>query len=161
MLSFATKTSISVMDVDNVTLTGVSDHRSSVINCTSEFSVIAISVQNLMISNLSFFGCGAPIPDQELIGWSRSSVTLFLVNIINVSILHTHVHDSKEAGMLAANVFDLTMRKTSFVGNTPNCAIVFRDESNPPVKLLVSSYIADSEFRFGVADYKSLSLQVE
>ena len=59
--------------------------------------------------------------------------------------------------MLAANVFDLTMQKTSFVGNTPNCAIVFRDESNPPVKLLVSSYIADSEFGFGVASYKSLS----
>ena len=55
VILFATKTSISVMDVDNVTLTGVSDHRSSVINCTSEFSVIAINVQNLMISNLSFF----------------------------------------------------------------------------------------------------------
>ena len=79
------------------------------------------------------------------------------MNIINVSILYTHVHDSKEAGMLAANVFDLTMQKTSFVGNTPNCAIVFRDESNPPVKLLVSSYIADSEFGFGVAGHKRLS----
>ena len=149
VLSFATKTSISVMDVDNVTLTGVSDHRSSVINCTSEFSVVAINVQNLIISNLFFFGCGAPIPDQELTGWSSSSVTLFLVNIINVSILNTQVHDSKEAGMLAANVFDLILRKTSFVGNMPNCAVVFGDESNPPVRQLVSSYIADSEFGFG------------
>ena len=149
VILFATKTSISVMDVDNVTLTGVSDHRSSVINCTSEFSVIAINVQNLMISNLSFFGCGVPVRDKGLTGWSSSSVTLFLVNIINVNILYTHVHDSKEAGMLAANVFDLTMQKTSFVGNTPNCAIVFRDEGNPPVTPLVSSYIADSEFGFG------------
>ena len=155
VILFATKTSISVMDVDNVTLTGVSDHRSSVINCTSEFSVIAINVQNLMISNLSFFGCGVPVRDKGLTGWSSSSVTLFLVNIINVSILHTHVQDSKEAGMLAANVFDLTMQKTSFIGSSPNCAIVFRDESNPPVKLLVSSYIADSEFGFGVAGSKS------
>ena len=157
VLSFATKTSISVMDVENVTLTGVSDHQSSVIHCVSEFSVVAINVQNLMISNLFFFGCGAPVRDKGLTGLSSSSVTLFLVNIINVSILYTHVLDSKEAGMLAANVFDLKLQKTSFVGNTPNCAIVFRDESNPPVTPLVTSYIADSEFGFGVAGYKSLS----
>lgn len=99
----------------------------------------------------------APVHDEGLTGVGTSSVTLFLVNIINVSILYTHVHDSNEAGMLAANVFDLILQRTSFSGNTPNCAIVFRDESNSPDKLLVSSYIADSEFGFGVAGLKSSS----
>ena len=66
----------------------------------------------------------APVRDEGLttVGILTSSVTLFLVNIINVSILYTHVHDSKEAGLLAANVFDLILQKTSFIGNTPNCA---------------------------------------
>jgi len=112
-----------------------------------------------MISKLSFIGCGAPVHDEGLtrVGILTSSVTLFLMNITNVSILYTHVHDSKEASMLAANVFDLILQRTSFIRNTPNCAIVFRDESNTPCKLLVSGYIADSEFGFGVADHKSLS----
>ena len=50
--------SISIRDVVNVTLTGVSDQQNSVIHCVSEFSIIAINVQNLMISKLSFIGCG-------------------------------------------------------------------------------------------------------
>ena len=104
MLLFATQTSISVVDVVNVTLTGVSDQQRIIIHCMREFSVIAINVQNLMISNLNFMRCGAPVHDKGLTGVGSSSVTLFLVNIINVSILYTHVHDSNGAGMLAANV---------------------------------------------------------
>jgi len=46
------------MDVVNITLTGVSDQQNSVIHCMSESSIIAINVQNLMISKLSFIGCG-------------------------------------------------------------------------------------------------------
>jgi len=42
MLLFATKTNISIMDVVNITLTGVSDQQNSVIHCMSESSIIAI-----------------------------------------------------------------------------------------------------------------------
>ena len=157
IISSTTRKFLSIRDVVNVTLTGVSDQQNSVIYCVSEFNVIAINVQNLMISNLSFISCGAPLHDEGLTRRGSSSVTLFLVNIINVSILYTHVHASNKVGMLAANVFDLILQKTSFIGNTPNCAIVYRDESSPPGKLLASSYIADSEFGFGVAGLKSLS----
>ena len=157
ILQFTAGRNISIINVVNVTLTGVSGQQSSVIYCVSEFTVIAINVQNLTISKLNFSGCGALAHDDEgLTGVGSSSVTLFLVNIVNVSILYTHVHDSNKVGMLAANVFDLILQKTSFIGNTPNCAIVFRDESNSSVKRLVSSYIADSEFGFGLASYKSL-----
>jgi len=89
MLFFATQTSISVVDVVNVTLTGVSDQQRSVIYCMREFSIIAINVQNLTISNLSFMHCGAPVHDKGLSGVEGSSVTLFLVNIINMTILYT------------------------------------------------------------------------
>ena len=153
VILFATRTNISVMDVVNVTLTGVSDQQSSVIHCMSEFSVIAINVQNFTISKLFFSGCGAPIPEGTVPLQDSSitfkSATLFLLLVSNVSILDIHVHDSRGAGILAVNSFDFKLNRTSFVGNTQNCVIVFRDESNPPVKLLVSSYIANSEFAYG------------
>ena len=130
VLLFTTRISIYIVNVDNVTLTGVSDQQSSLIHCVSEFSVIVVNVQNLTISKLIFFDCGAPIPDGA-ITWQHDSsvfrsVTLFLLNVSNVSLLHTHVHHSKGAGMLTVNGFDLTLNRTSFVDNRPKlCFHVF------------------------------------
>ena len=68
MLLFTTSTSISIIDVFNVTLTGASDQQSSVIHCVSEFSVIAMNIHNLKISKLSVSGCGTPIPEGMIAG---------------------------------------------------------------------------------------------
>ena len=153
MLLFATRTNISVMDVDNVTLTGVSEHESSVIYCVSGFNIVAMNIQNFTISKLLFSGCGAPIPEGTIALQDSSiilkSATLFLLLASNVSILDIRVHDSRGAGILVVNSFDFKLNWTSFVGNTQNCVIVFRDESNPSVKMHVSSYIANSEFAYG------------
>ena len=155
MLSFTTSTNIFIIDVLNVTLTGASDHQSSVIHCVSEFSIIAINVQNLNISNLGFSGCGTPIP-QGIIAVDRSlvprSTTLFLVRVSNVSIVHTHMHNSKGTGVLAINAFNLILHQTSFVGNKPNCIVGFDNESNPLDKLHAITYIADSQFAHGRSD---------
>ena len=51
--------------------------------------------------------------------------------------------------MVVGNGFDLTLNQTSFVGNKPNCVVMFVDGTNPPVKPHASSYIGDSEFMFG------------
>ena len=51
--------------------------------------------------------------------------------------------------MLVVNGFGLTLNQTLFVGNSPNCVIMFLDGPNTPVKQAVSSYIASSEFAFG------------
>ena len=151
MILLATIQNISVMDVENVTLTGVNDQQSSVIHCVSEFSVSVKNAKNVTISKLSFFGCGAAIVKESTADDNSLPIvaTLFLIHTLNVSILDIHVHGSKGAGILVGNVFDLTLNRTSFVGNKPNCVIMFVDGTNFPVKLHVSSYIADSEFTFG------------
>ena len=156
VLIFPTSKSLIVKDVDNVTLTGVSDQQSSVIHCMSEFSVFAMKVQNLKISKLNFSGCGAPTPEGAMGDDNLSapnSTTLFLLHVSNVSLLHTHVHNSKGAGMLTVNGFDLTLNQASFVGNRPNCVFVFKDKSNFSVKR-VSSHINDSEIMFGISHSK-------
>ena len=130
--------------MDNVTLTGVGGQQSSVIHCVSEFGIIAINVQNLTISSLHFSGCRAPL----------RPATLFLLFASNVSILYTHVYNSKGAGMVAVNTFDLILYRTSFVGNIPNCVIWF-SVVETLAKLQVSLYIADSEFGYGKSDLVS------
>ena len=54
--------------------------------------------------------------------------------------------------MLIFNGFNLTLKKTSFVGNVPNCVIVFMN--NPLVGLYnyVSSDIVDLQFAYGRSD---------
>ena len=150
-LFFNTSKHLLMLDVDNVTLTGVSGQQSSVIYCMSEFSVRAMIVQNLTISNLSFSGCGAPVPEGIMYDTTNvlNSGTLVLLYVTIVSILEICVHNSKGTGLLVVNGFDLTLNKTSFVGNTQNCAIVFENVRGPPEKLHVSCYIANSEFMFG------------
>ena len=151
MLQFTAGRSISIINVVNVTLTGVSGQQNSVIHCMSEFSISVKNATNLTISNLSFSGCGGPFPKLEITDHERvfKSATLFLLFVSNTSVLNTHIHDSKGTGMLVVNGFDLTVNQTSFVGNVPNCIIMFLDRSNTPVKQAVSSYIASSEFAFG------------
>ena len=141
------------MNAVNITLTGVSDQQSSVIHCVSEFSIIAINVKNLTISHLHFTGCGAPI-SKGLIDSSISlkSAMLYLLLVSNVSILHTHVYNSKGPGMLAVNTFDLILYPTSFVGNVQNCVILFYESNPPPAKLHVASYIIDSKIAYGESD---------
>ena len=146
--------------MDNVTLTGVGGQQSSVIHCESEFGIIAINVQNLTISNLHFFGCRAPTPDVIMAMFDNCKAplgcraplrpaTLFLLFASNVSILHTHVYNSKRTGMLAVDIYDLILYRTSFIGNIPNCVIWF---IGTPSKLHVFLYIADSEFAYGKSD---------
>ena len=157
-LLFTTSKSLSMVGVVNVTLTGVSDQQSSVIHCMSEFSVIAVNVQNLRISNLSFSGCGAPVPEGFILSARTNlfptSATLFLVHVLSVSIVDTHVRDSNGGGMLILNGFNLTLKKTSFVGNVPNCVIVFMNVTNTLVRLYdyVFSDIVDSQFAYGRSD---------
>ena len=151
---FNTSKNISITNVDNITLTGVSDQQSSVIHCMSEFSVIAINVQNLTISSLHFSGCGGPIQEglKAVFGTSNvlrsptlfatlRSTTLFLSLVSNVSVQQTHVYDSKGAGMLAVNTHNFILNNTSFVGNIQNCVIWFfphRTPSNLHVSLSIS-----------------------
>ena len=155
VLLFTTSKSISIINVVNVTLIGLSDHQSSIIHCVSEFNIIAMNVQNLTISKLSFSGCGAPIPEEEVSGIDSSSLPrsamLFVSHVFNIKLVDTHVHDSKGAGMLVVNAFGLTLTQTSFLGNVPNCIFMFEDETNISVKL-VSSYIVDSEFAYGLSE---------
>ena len=152
MLAFTTSTNISIINVFNVTLTGASDHQSSVILCVSEFNVIAMNVQNLKISQLNFSGCGTPTPEGMIAG-DRSRVpratTLFLVQVSNANIVHTHVFNLKGTGMPAINAFNLVLNQTSFLGNKPNCIVRFDDKSNPLNKLHATTYIADSQFAYG------------
>ena len=155
VLPFNTSKHISIVDVVNVTLTGVTDQQRSVIHCMSEFSIIAENVQNLTISKLYFSGCGALTPKGIITADDDStlprSVTLFLFRISNLSILDVHVHGSKGAGMFAVNAFDFILNQTSFVGNVPNCYFMFIDESSPPDKLHATSYITNSEFAYGIS----------
>ena len=158
MLFFTISQYIYLINVVNVTLTGVSDQQSSVIHCVSEFSIIAVKVQNLTISRLHFSGCGAPIREGLTAVFGSStlfvflrSATLFVSLVSNISILHTHVYNSKGAGMLAVNTYDLILYRTSFVGNIPNCVIMFNMDETLG-NLHVSSYIVDSEFAYGKSD---------
>ena len=80
VILFNTAKHISIVDVINVTLTGVSDQQSSVIYCVSEFSVIAMEVQNLTISSLHFSGCGLQM------SVDTPSVALLLMDSSNLSI---------------------------------------------------------------------------
>ena len=107
-----------VSNVVNVTLTGVSDQQNSVIHCVSEFSIFAKYVQNIKISKLNFSDCRAPI-----IRAGPRSITLILSSLVNATILDTHVHDSKGAGMFAGNAFDLTLNTFDhfLVTNNPHC----------------------------------------
>ena len=151
ILQFTAGRNISIINVVNVTLTGVSDQQSSLIHCMSEFSVIVKNGTNLTISNLSFSGCGGPLPKWVITEGESvfRPASLFLLFVSNTSVLNTHIYDSKGAGMLVVNGFDLTVNQTLFVGNIPNCVIMFLDGPNTPVKQAVSSYIASSEFAFG------------
>ena len=158
VLKFAISRYIYMINLFNVTLTGVSDQQISVIHCMSEFSIIAIIVQDLTISRLHFSGCGAPVREglKAVFGTSTlfvvlRSTTLFLSLVSNVSILHTHVYNSIGAGMLAVDTYDLTLYRTSFVGNIPNCVIMFTNDETL-ANLHVSSYIVDSEFAHGQSD---------
>ena len=151
MLQFTTGRNISIRNVFNVTLTGVSGQQSSLIHCVSEFSVSVKNATNLTISNLSFSGCGGPLAKLVITKTKSTfrSATLFLLFVSNMNIMNTHIHDSKGAGMLVVNGFGLTLNQTLFVGNIPNCVIMFLDGINTPVKQAVSSSIVDSEFTFG------------
>lgn len=154
ILAFSINKSIALLDVVNITLTGVSDQQSSVIHCVSEFSIIAINVQNLTISKLSFSGCGAPLPEEELHVHDSGvpkSATLYLLHVLNGKILDTHVYDSSGVGMLILNGYDLILNRTSLTGNRPNCAFIFMNESNSPVKLHTFIYIANSDFTDGIS----------
>ena len=130
--------------VVNVTLTG---HKTSIIHCVSEFSIFARNVKNLKISKLTFSGCGA-----LMFTIGPRSITLILRSLVTATILDTHVYNSKGAGMFAINAFDLTLNRTSFLGNLPNCIVTFVDETNPPSKLHATSYIANSKFVRGRFD---------
>ena len=152
--------------MDNVTFTGVSYQQSSVIHCVSEFSIIAIKARNLTISSLHFSGCGTQIQEaltavfgssnllrSAILLVSLRSATLFVFLVSNVSILHTHVYDSKGAGMLAVNTYDLTVYQTSFVRTALFGSVWIRLHLNC---MFPFSYIADSEFAYGNSRHHTL-----
>ena len=152
VILFPSSKYISTMNTVNITLTGVSDQQNSVIHCMSEFGIIVIKVQNLTISRLDFSGCGAPLSDKTM--YELRFVTLFLLLVSNANVLHTHVYDSKGAGMLAVNTFDLILYRALFVRNIPNCVILYYMD-DVPFKLHTFSYIVDSEFAYGKSDIPS------
>ena len=152
ILLFPSSKYIFTMNTVNITLTGVSNQHNSIIHCMSEFSMFAISVQNLTISNLYFSGCGGPILDEVYDSSNElRSTTLFLLFVSDASILHTHVYNSKGAGLLAVDTFDLILYRASFVRNIPNSVILFK-MIVAPAKLHTFSYIVDSEFAYGKSD---------
>ena len=153
-----------IINMDNVTLTGVSYQQSSVIHGVSEFGIIVIKARNLTISSLHFSGCGTQIQEaltavfgssnllrSAILLVSLRSATLFVFLVSNVSILHTHVYDSKGAGMLAVNTYDLTVYQTSFVCNVQNCFIWFSVDKAPaklhvfPFTLLTQSLLMGTQ----------------
>ena len=157
MLLFTTSQYLYAINVVNVTLTGVSNQQNSIIHCMSEFGIIAIKVQNLTISRLHFSDCGAPIREGIIAVFGSSSLYVLLRSATlstflasNVSILHTHMYNSKGAGMLALDTYNLILYRTSFVGNIPNCVIMFTGDET--LANHVSSYIVDSEFAYGVSN---------
>ena len=79
-----TRKFLSIRDVVNVTLTGVSDQQNSVIHCVSEFSIFAKYVQNIKISKLNFSDCRAPI-----IRAGPRSITLILSSLVNARMCMT------------------------------------------------------------------------
>lgn len=94
---------------------------------------------------MHFTGCGTTI---SIDSGENASVTLHFEAASNVSILNTRVHDSKGAGMVAVDAFVLILNQTSFVGNEPNCVVIY-DEDSLAKMLHASSYIANSEFANG------------
>ena len=145
-----------IQNTSNITL--LEDiHGSSVIQCTGAFGLSFMNVTNLTISNLNFHLCGAPIPEPsmptvyitKLLHTVNYTTTLYFIQVSNVKISNIEVHNSTGVGMLGVNAV-VSISKTAFIGNAPNCILVFCDNSTfPTLQSTTVLTIINSFFKLG------------
>ena len=120
----------------------------------------SFNITNLTVSTLHLSMCGASqlatslfkeitqsfvFPNILHVGFT---VSIFLLNITNLTATMLGISHSRGVGLLGGNIFGVSsIQQAVFVNNTPNCVIVFLD-SYSPVEAPVL-YLTDSLFMLG------------
>ena len=155
----STEGQLVIQNVNNISLVG-DNNDSTMIRCIGEFGLAFINITNLTVSKLSFSMCGTPIPN-SLRGFKKIMdsftfnilpaplpVSIYLLNITNLTTNSLIISHSKGMGLLGVNIFGVsTIQQAVFVNNTPNCAIVFLDSYSQTGTPVLN--ITDSLFMLG------------
>ena len=147
--------SVLIKDVRNISMIGY-DHTNtnskSVIQCTGPFGFAFKKVTTLKIANLRFASCGASLNFQvERFPKSASTMTLYFLQTINVTISAVTITNSTGAGVIGINMFGVSnISQTTLSSNKPNSLIIFLDiyklKDIPPTQLnIVNSHIMFGE----------------
>ena len=156
----STEGQLVIQSVNNISLVGNNDN-STTIKCVRHFGLAFIKITNLTVSKLSFSMCGAPMSNASwllkksidpfhypIILQVPSTVSIFLLNITNLTATMLGISHSRGVGLLGGNIFGVSsIQESVFVNNTPNCVIIFLD-SYSPVETPVLN-ITNSSFMFG------------
>ena len=95
----------------------VSVTASANIRCLKGIGFAFFDIQNLTIIGLSFYDCGAPIPNvlrreaiqvQTNTYFEGTKTALFLVNIFNLTINHLHINNSDGYGLFVINALGIS-----------------------------------------------------
>ena len=107
----------------------------SVINCSKSFGFMFINVTTLKIAKLRFSFCWATftsnftVPhdfEKQLLQMSKAA--LYFLQTVNITISKVTISNSTGAGLLGINMLGLsTFSQTEFIGNKPNCMLIFLD----------------------------------
>ena len=163
----STEGQLVIQNVNNISLVEDSND-STMIKCVGEFGLAFINISNLTVSKLHFSLCGAPM-FKKMIGSftfpnilpALSPVSVYLLNITNLTTNSLTIYHSKGMGLLAVNICGVSsIQQAVFVNNTPNCAIVFLDSYSQTETPVLN--ITDSLFTLGkessIAYYPSSDL---
>ena len=156
----STEGQLVIQNVNNIALVG-GNNDSTEIKCVGQFGLAFIGITNLTVSKLHFSLCGVPIPNalrmfKKMIGSftfpnilpAPSPVSVYLLNIINLTTNSLTIYHSKGMGLLAVNICGVSsIQQAVFVNNTPNCAIVFLDSYSQTETPVLN--ITDSLFMLG------------
>ena len=131
--------SVLIKNVTNISMIGC-DHTNtdskSVIQCTGSLGFTFKKVTTLKIARLSFTSCEAKIhPDFKIRNFPEQALrmTFFFLQTINVAISEVNISNSTGAGIIGVNMFGLSnISQTVLSGNSPNCLIIFQEDSKLP-----------------------------
>ena len=161
-----------IANVDNFTLAG-SDSAPTVIQCIGRFGFGFgfVNITNLMVKSIQFVRCGAGMSKKILqqiqftnimyvYGIIYNFITnafkypaLYLIQVMEATILKVQVHKSIGTGLVGLNVLgNSSISQSTLMNNNPNCAFMF----NNKVSMLNISeknilMINDSEFTLGTS----------
>ena len=141
----------------NISMVGYNHaNNDSVINCSNLFGFMFINVTTLKIAKLRFSFCGAnftsnfTVPhdfEKQLLQMSKAA--LYFRQTVNVTILEVTISNSTRAGLLGINMLGLsTISQTEFIGNKPNCMLIFLDLPFTMKKFFTIT-IENSHVKFG------------